>query len=100
MRTFTKAILLYFTIIFTNSCMNKQQKSIEIGAADILGNPDYPAISYGGYRQNTREIVPSVAELKEDMKILSAIGIKLIRTYNSQQFLQVSNLLVTPLSLF
>ncbi|MBT3208064.1 MAG: exo-beta-1,3-glucanase [Bacteroidetes bacterium] len=93
MRTFTKAILLYFTIIFTNSCMNKQQKSIEIGAADILGNPDYPAISYGGYRQNTREIVPSVAELKEDMKILSAIGIKLIRTYNSQQFLQVSNLL-------
>lgn len=51
-------------------------------AADILGNPEYLAISYGGYRENTREIQPTQKELKEDMKLLAAMGIKLIRTYN------------------
>ncbi len=51
-------------------------------AKDILGNPKYLAISYGGYRQGSREIQPSVEELKEDMKILSAMGIGMLRTYN------------------
>ncbi len=51
-------------------------------AADILGNPDYQAISYGGYREITRDIQPTIPQLKEDMKILSAMGIKLLRTYN------------------
>ena len=72
-------ILLLFMV--TLSC----QKGMVIPtktAADILGNPNYLAISYGGYRENTRDIQPSLFELKEDMKILSAIGIKLIRTYN------------------
>lgn len=53
-------------------------------AAAILGNPNYLAISYGGYRQKTRDIQPTIAQLKEDMKILSAMGIKIIRTYNVQ----------------
>jgi exo-beta-1,3-glucanase (GH17 family) len=51
-------------------------------AAEILGNPDYQAISYGGYRENSRDIQPTIPQLKEDMKILSAMGIKLLRTYN------------------
>lgn len=51
-------------------------------AAEILGNPAYQAISYGGYRENTRDIQPTIPQLKEDIKILSAIGIKLLRTYN------------------
>lgn len=51
-------------------------------AAEILGNPGYQAISYGGYREITRDIQPTIPQLKEDMKILSALGIKLLRTYN------------------
>jgi len=51
-------------------------------AADILGNPEYQAISYGGYREITRDIQPTIPQLKEDMKILSAMGVKLLRTYN------------------
>ena len=62
-------------------------------AAEILGNPYYPAISYGGYRQHSREIVPSVDELKEDMLILQATGIRVLRTYNTQQFGQATRLL-------
>jgi len=64
------------------SCESKQSKS----AAEILGDPAYVAISYGGYRQNTREVVPTVEEIKEDMLILEAMGIKVLRTYNTQQF--------------
>ena len=69
------------------------EQSSTLSAADILGNPDYPAFSYGGYRKGSREEAPSVAELKEDMKILAAMGIKLLRTYNTQQFAHAANLL-------
>ena len=59
--------------------------SFDIGgktAADILGDPHYRAISYGGYREDTREIQPTIPQLKEDMRILSAMGIRVLRTYN------------------
>ncbi|MDB4293020.1 glycosyl hydrolase family 17 protein [Maribacter sp.] len=61
-------------------------------AADILGNPDYLAISYGGYRENTRDIQPTLNELKDDMKLLAAMNIKMLRTYNVH-FPQAANLL-------
>lgn len=63
-----------------------------ITAAEILGNPDYLAISYGGYRQKSRDIQPTIPQLKEDMKILAAMGVKVLRTYNVQ-FQQAPNLL-------
>ncbi|NYJ27639.1 glycosyl hydrolase family 17 protein [Allomuricauda sp. ARW1Y1] len=63
---------------------NTVNQETKLTAADILGNPDYTAISYGGYRKTTREAQPTVAELKEDMKILAAMGIGIIRTYNVQ----------------
>jgi hypothetical protein len=93
-----KAIRYLFLLMATGSllsgallisCQSKPNKS----AAEILGNPEYPAISYGGYRQNTREVVPMVEELKEDMLILEALGIKVLRTYNTQQFAQAEMLL-------
>ena len=61
-------------------------------AKEILGNPDYLAISYGGYRKNTRDEQPTIEELKEDMKLLSAMGIRLLRTYNVQ-FPHASNVI-------
>ena len=61
---------------------NQEQINKKVIAKDILGNPAYLAISYGGYRQNSRDIQPTVEQLKEDMKILSAMGIKVLRTYN------------------
>ena len=62
---------------------NPKQK-IQLTAKDILGNPNYLAISYGGYRKSTRGIQPTVAEIKEDLKILHAMKIKILRTYNVQ----------------
>lgn len=60
------------------------RNKISLSAKDILGNPDYLAISYGGYRKKTRDSQPTIQELKEDMKLLSAIGVKILRTYNVQ----------------
>lgn len=51
-------------------------------AAEILGDPEYLAISYGGYRDKSREIQPTMSQIREDLKILSAMGIRIIRTYN------------------
>ena len=61
-----------------------QPKQNMVTAKDILGNPEYLAISYGGYRQKTRDLQPTISELKDDMKLLAAMGIKLLRTYNLQ----------------
>lgn len=61
---------------------NKESQQTSPSAADILGNPEYQAISYGGYRAETREQQPTIAQLKEDMKLLAAMDIKLLRTYN------------------
>lgn len=64
------------------SCSPKLQDNSHKTAAEILGNPDYLAISYGSYREKTRDVQATIPQLKEDMKILAAMGIKLLRTYN------------------
>lgn len=84
--------LVFVTLVLIFSCAPPQPEKTaapigtkkEKTAKDILGNPAYLAISYGGYRQNTRDIQPTVEELKEDMKILAAMGIGILRTYNVQ----------------
>lgn len=68
------------------------QKPKEVTAKDILGNPNYQAICYEGYREKSREIQPTIDQLKEDLKILEAMDIKIVRTYNVQ-FPHASNLL-------
>ena len=79
-----KVITAIFAVITLFSCVNKPTNTMSKTASEILGNPDYLAISYGGYRQNTRDVQPTIKELKEDMKILSAMGIRILRTYNVQ----------------
>ncbi|MBK8566872.1 MAG: glycosyl hydrolase family 17 [Saprospiraceae bacterium] len=70
----------------------RPQNKKALTAKDILGNPNYLAISYGGYRETSREIQPTVEQLKEDLKILAAMNIKVLRTYNTK-FAEASNLL-------
>jgi exo-beta-1,3-glucanase (GH17 family) len=72
--------------------MNSKQ-SATITAKDIIGNPKYQAICYGGFREKTRDIEPTISQLKEDLKLLSAMNIKVLRTYNVHNK-EVSNLLV------
>ncbi|NHM06816.1 glycosyl hydrolase family 17 [Flavobacterium sp. CYK-4] len=51
-------------------------------AAQLLGNPEYQAICYGGYRTKSRTDEPTLAEIKEDLLLLEAMQIKMLRTYN------------------
>nr|WP_298928550.1 glycosyl hydrolase family 17 protein [uncultured Allomuricauda sp.] len=100
MKSIVKIIVVAMVLVVNHSCKektikaeeNQPQTIKEVTAKDILGNPDYLAISYGGYREATREVQPTIDELKDDMKILSAMGIKILRTYNVQ-LQQASNLL-------
>lgn len=88
MKIRTNILVLAIAVMFAFSCNYGQKNEQPMkphknkSAKDILGNPDYLAISYGGYRENTRDIQPTIDELIEDLKILYAMGIRIVRTYN------------------
>lgn len=69
------AILVVASLV---GCAQRTDKT----ASELLGNPEYLAISYSGYRHTSRDVQPTLEELKEDMKILAAMGIKIVRTYD------------------
>lgn len=79
------AIVLTSAILSCNKVKKENVKEEvskkEVSAKDILGNPDYLAMSYGGYRYADHGIEPSIDQLKDDMKLLAAMGIKMLRTY-------------------
>lgn len=66
-------------------CTNRTESSMSSDtptAKEILGDPvSYPAISYSGYRGLTLEEQPTLEELKEDMKLVHAMGFRIVRTY-------------------
>jgi exo-beta-1,3-glucanase (GH17 family) len=84
--------LLWILVVMVTSCSQRTQ-SKDPSPDTILGNPNYMAFSYGGYRHMTRDTIPTFTELMEDLKILDAMGVKIIRTYNTQQFPQAADLL-------
>jgi exo-beta-1,3-glucanase (GH17 family) len=93
MKSILKFSLLCFIFLLHISCGSKnntiQSNSTSanlktVTAKDILGNPAYQAICYEGYREKTRSIQPTVAQLQEDLRILHAMDIRIVRTYNVQ----------------
>ncbi|MBY5950205.1 glycosyl hydrolase family 17 [Algoriphagus marincola] len=89
MKSSLKLLLIGSALTASFSCSEKSTdvettKNKEVTAKEILGNPAYQAFSFGGYRERSRDIQPTVNQLKEDVKILSAMGIKILRTYNVQ----------------
>ncbi len=77
-------ILLYWSCNQSKNNSESMQANNSKTAKEILGNPSYQAISYGGYRKNSREHQPRVEQLKEDLRITHAMGIRVLRTYNVQ----------------
>ncbi|BAO54152.1 glycosyl hydrolase family 17 protein [Nonlabens marinus] len=79
--------LLLLVVMACKDVKEPEQPATEntlMTASAILSNSDYQAISYGGYRDTTRNVQPTIAQIKEDMRILAAMGIKILRTYNMQ----------------
>ena len=75
------AMLMTSASILMTSCSPSTEGPT---AAEILGNSNYQAISYGGYRTISRDTVPSIDQIKDDMRILSAMDVKILRTYNTE----------------
>lgn len=64
------------------SCSESGDLSMNKSAKEFIGNPEYPAISYGGYRGKSRQEQPSINEIKEDLYIMHAQGFRVFRTYD------------------
>ena len=64
-------------------------------AERMLGDPGYRAMSYSGWRTTERraELCPTVGEIKEDLRLMEAMGVRMIRTYNTQIFPQAERIL-------
>lgn len=78
-------LITIMALFYINSCnrsADHRPDPEEITAAEILGDPYYRSISFGAYRDTTRNIQPTIDQLKDDVKILHAMGIRLLRTYN------------------
>ena len=74
--------LFLISFFLIASCSKSGDLVMSKNAKDIIGNNSYPAISYGGYRGKSREIQPSIDDIKEDLKIMFAQGFRVIRTYD------------------
>lgn len=75
-------IFLITTVVSCSTAHLESKKSKYVTAKDILGNSNYQAICYGGYREKTRDIESTISQITEDLRILSAMNIKVLRTYN------------------
>ena len=101
MKNKLQTFLILALLISMISCVTAEKKEDkdlktkkELTAKEILGNPNYLAISYGGYREKSREMQPTIPQLKEDLKLMHAMGIRIVRTYNVQPELpHASNIL-------
>ena len=71
--TFIRVALL--TILASIVACSSPSNTPEQGPtpAEIFGNPDYRAISYGGYRGKTRQEGPTVEQLTDDAHQLQMI---------------------------
>ncbi|TVR35147.1 MAG: glycosyl hydrolase family 17 [Balneolaceae bacterium] len=85
MKRITPILIITLMVTLMVSCSDRPKhdfSSVQITAEEILGDPYYQAISFGAYRETTRDIQPTIPQIKEDLQILHAMGIRLLRTYN------------------
>lgn len=91
----TLHLMVVLSIFLLSSCAGKDGEdkaglphTREAMVKVLLGSGEYPAIAYSGHRKVPRseQNTPTLAETKEDLRLLSAMGIKLLRTYNTTGF--------------
>jgi len=94
MRTTTRATMLIILALLLGACSDRKPAEERQGGLPdtreemvqvLLGSGDYAAIAYSGHRKVPRSVenTPTITETKEDLRILAAMGIKLLRTYNT-----------------
>ena len=84
------SLMMLFAAVLTSCGVVSKSQALkpesmqDKSASQLLGNPAYTAISYGGYRGLNRSEQPSLEQLKEDLVLMHAMGIQFLRTYNVQ----------------
>ena len=80
--------LLLMTVYLLNGAVESAPSGCLENGQKLLGNNRYPAICYSGHRRIPRSVenTPTVEETKEDLRMLHAMGIRLLRTYNTAEF--------------
>jgi exo-beta-1,3-glucanase (GH17 family) len=88
-------ILIMGVVSMTGLQMGCQKDATEMSAEALLGNSAYRAMSYSGWRTEERrpEWCPTEEEIMEDLLLMEALGIRFIRTYNTQLFDQATRIL-------
>ena len=99
MKSLVNCGLVVLCFLVCGSCKNEAQvreqqvkSSMELTAADILETLSTRLFPMGGI-DKTPGYAPTFEELKADLRILEAMGIKVLRTYNVQLY-HASNLLL------
>ncbi|PQJ17220.1 MULTISPECIES: glycosyl hydrolase family 17 protein [Nonlabens] len=82
-------LTLFLLLLLLNSCKKEVvEPSLKtyknMTAQELLSQSNYQAMCYGGYREMTRDKQPTIDQIKEDLRILNAMDVRLIRTYNVQ----------------
>lgn len=78
-------LLRYIAVLFVfliASCSDEQDNASD--TLQLLSSQNSKAVAYGGYRTNNRQVQPSLTQIKEDLRILHAMGVNWVRTYNLQ----------------
>ena len=99
-RRFSQSLLALLATSLLSSCdqsdpspvnpLPSEEKIVNSPLTESLFNSgELQAIAYGSYRSDSRSVVASVEDIMEDLRILSALGYNMIRTYNTQQFDEV-----------
>lgn len=90
---FQRTFIVVIGLSLVASCQFFSSRTENKTASEILGNPKYPAIAFGGYRYSNRAEAPNIKELKEDVLILHAAGFRVLRTYHARLHDHTKNLL-------
>lgn len=93
MKTFTITAFIVLICSALWQCTPKKETPMIKTAAQLLGNPQYQAIAYGGYRNQDRSDAPTVEQIMEDLRLLEAMDIHFIRTYHARLYSHAENTL-------
>lgn len=86
-------ILFFQAMLAISLCAACSKGESSPTADELLGHAKYQAMAYGGYRNHDRAQAPTVQEIKEDLRLLHAMDIRILRTYHARLYGHAENVL-------
>jgi exo-beta-1,3-glucanase (GH17 family) len=77
----TKLFYIFLMLTVVKNPNTFAQNMLQKTAKQLL-TENHKAICYGGYRTNSRDIQPTISQIKDDLRLLTALNFKWLRSYN------------------